>query len=163
MQLIHLHSEDHSGLADWIQQKTDKYTSGEMQNEMIKVMALRVLQDIAEQLQKSLFSTIIVDEMTDVSNVEQVVICLRWVNENFEVQEEFVGLFKVASTGAENIYAAITDLFLCLNLPMSKVHGFQHIWKNSLRQLKVIKNNYSRYHKPFSKFHPLSMCHPLSM
>ena len=43
MQLIHLRSEDNSMLVDWIQQKTDKYTSGEMQNEMIKVMALRVL------------------------------------------------------------------------------------------------------------------------
>ena len=57
-----------------------------------------------------------VDETTDASNVEQVVICLRWVNENFEVQEEFVGLFEVASIGAENIYTAITDIFLRLNL-----------------------------------------------
>ena len=39
-----------------------------------------------------------VDETIDVSNVKQVVICLRWVN---EIQEEFVGLYKVASTGAE--------------------------------------------------------------
>ena len=36
MQLIHLHSEDNSKLVEWIQQKTGKYTSGEMQNEMIK-------------------------------------------------------------------------------------------------------------------------------
>ena len=40
MRLIRLRSEDNSKLAEWIQQKTDKYTSGEMQNEMIKVMAL---------------------------------------------------------------------------------------------------------------------------
>ena len=66
-----------------------------MQNEMIKVMALCVLRKIAENLQISLFFTVMVDETTDVSNVEQVVICLRWVDENFEVQEEFVGLFEV--------------------------------------------------------------------
>ena len=64
-----------------------------------------------------------IDETTDVSNVEQVVICLRWVDENFEVQEEFVSLFEVASTGAEIIYAAITDVFLRLNLAISKVRG----------------------------------------
>jgi len=45
------------------------------------------------------------------------------VDENFEVQEEFVGLYEVASTGAENIYAAITDVLLRLNLPISKVRG----------------------------------------
>ena len=45
------------------------------------------------------------------------------MDENFEVQEEFVGLFEVASTGAEIIYAAITDVFLRLNLAISKVRG----------------------------------------
>ena len=46
-------------------------------------------------------------------------ICIRWVNETFEVQEEFVGLYKVPSTGAEIIYAAITDVLLAI----SKVRG----------------------------------------
>ena len=50
MQLICLCSEDNSKLAEWIQQKTDNYTSGEMQNEMIKVMALCILQQTAKQL-----------------------------------------------------------------------------------------------------------------
>ena len=55
MQLIHLHSEDNSKLVQWMQQKTDKYTFGEMQNEMIKVMASCVLRQITEQLQNSQF------------------------------------------------------------------------------------------------------------
>ena len=37
--------------------------------------------------------------------------------------KKFVGLYEVASIGAENIYAAITNVFLRLNLPISKVHG----------------------------------------
>ena len=123
MQMIRLHSEDNSKLVEWIQQKADKYTSGEMQNEMIKVMALCVLRKISENLQISLFLNVMVDETADVSNVEQVVICLRWVNENFEVREEFVGLFEVASTGAEVIYAAITDVLLRFNLAFLKVCG----------------------------------------
>jgi len=45
-----------------------------------------------------------VDKTTDVSNTEQVVICIRYVDEHFEVHEEFVGLFEVASTGAEYIF-----------------------------------------------------------
>lgn len=43
MQLIRLHSEDNSKLVQCMQQKTDKYISGEMQNEMIKTMGLCVL------------------------------------------------------------------------------------------------------------------------
>ena len=123
MRLIYLRSEDDAKLVDWIKQKTDKYTSGDMQNEMVKVMALRVLREIAGRLQSASFFTVMADETTDAANVEQVVICLRWVSEKFEVLEEFVGLYKVASTGAEIIYAAITDVLLLLNLAVSKVRG----------------------------------------
>ena len=110
MRLIYLRSEDNTKLVDWMKQKTDKYTSADIQNEMVKVMALRVLRKIAGSLQSAPYFTVMVDEITDVSNVEQVVICIRWVSEKFEVQEELVGLYKVPSTGAEIIYAAITDV-----------------------------------------------------
>ena len=78
-----------------------------MQNEMMKVMALRVLREIAESLQNAPFFTVMVDETADVSNVEQVVICLRWVSEDFNIQEEFIGLYEVTSTRADIIYAAL--------------------------------------------------------
>ena len=123
MRLINLRSEDNVKLVDWIKQKTDRYTSATIQNKMVKVMALRILRKIAESLQSTSFFTIMVDETTDVSNVEQVVICLRWVSEKFEVLEDFIGLYEVASTAAENIYATITDVLLRLNLAISKVRG----------------------------------------
>ena len=122
--LICLRSEDHPNLVDWIKpKKPDKYTSGDMQNEMVKVMALRVLRQIAASLQCTPFFAVMVDETTDVSNTEQVVVCLRWVNDNFEVQEEFIGLSEVASIGAESIYATITDVLLRLNLAVSKIRA----------------------------------------
>ena len=123
MRLIHLRAEDDDKLVDWIHRKTDKYTSGDIQNEMVKVMAMRVLRQIAGSLQSASFFTVMADETTDVSNVEQVVVCLRWVSETFEVEEEFVGLYKVASTGAEVIYGAIADVLLRLNLSISNVRG----------------------------------------
>ena len=64
-----------------------------------------------------------VDETTDVSNIEHIVDCLRCMSEMFEVQEEFIGLYEVASIGTEVIYAAVTDELLWLNLTISKVHG----------------------------------------
>ena len=64
-----------------------------------------------------------VDETTDFSNVEQVVILIRWVSEKFEVFEEFVGLYEVASTGADIIYGVISDVFQRLNVAVSKVRG----------------------------------------
>ena len=76
MIVIHLRSEDNAMLVDWIKQKADKYTCGYMQNEMVKVMALHILREIAASIQSAPFFTVMVDETTDVSNMEQVLVCL---------------------------------------------------------------------------------------
>lgn len=123
IRLIHLRSEDSASLIAWMKKKTDKYTSHDMQNEMVKTMALKILLKVAESLQDAPFFTVMVDETTDVSNLEQVVIVLRWVSETFEVFEEFVGLYEVSSTGAEVIYEVINDVLQRLNLAVSKVRG----------------------------------------
>ena len=39
-------------------------------------MALKILQDIAKDINNSIFYTIMADEVTDASNHEQFVICL---------------------------------------------------------------------------------------
>ena len=76
MIVIHLRSEDNAMLVDWIKQKADKYTCGYMQNEMVKVMALHILREIAASIQSAPFFTVMVDETTDVSNMEHVLVCL---------------------------------------------------------------------------------------
>ena len=72
--LYYIRAEDDDKLVDWIHCKTDKYTSVDIQNEMVKVMALRVLRQISASLQSGSFFTVMADETTDMSNVEQVVV-----------------------------------------------------------------------------------------
>ena len=50
-----------------------------MQNEILKVMALNAAP----------FVNIMVDETTNISNKEQVVICFQWVNNKLEAHEDF--------------------------------------------------------------------------
>ena len=64
-----------------------------------------------------------VDETTDISNNEQVVLCLRWVDDAFNVHEEFVGLYKVHSISSDSLVAVIKDVLLRLNLTLNKVRG----------------------------------------
>ena len=76
---------------------TNKYTSHDMQNDMLKAMAHKVLRNINSQLHNASFFTIMADETTDASNEEQVVIIFRYVDNNdFSVEEEFL---NQASTG----------------------------------------------------------------
>ncbi len=123
MQLLKLRGEDDSRVFQWIKKKTDKYTSGDMQNEMIKVMALQVLPEVAISIHSASFVTLMVDETTDASNHEQVVLCIRWVDANFEVHEDFIGLFMVDAIDADTITAVIFDILRRLNLCIAKVRG----------------------------------------
>ena len=94
-----------------------------MQNEMIKVMSHKVLREIAASLHATPFYTIMVDETTDFSNREQVIVCLRWVSEEFLVHEEFMELYMVESIDANMLVFVIHDVLCRFNLTMSKVRS----------------------------------------
>ena len=86
-------------------------------------MALNVLRGIISSLQTSLFVTLMMDKTTDTSNKEQVTFTIRWVSENLEVNEEFIGLYKVPAIDAATLTAVAKDTFTRLNLSFSKVQG----------------------------------------
>ena len=121
-QQLRLFCEFSTDLSDWLQKKTNKYTSADMQNELLKVMSLRILLEISAKLQAKAFS-IMVDETTDASTQEQVVIVLWWVDEYLEPHEDFVGLHITASTDANSTVAIIRDVLVRMNLKLSNCHG----------------------------------------
>ncbi len=123
IQLLRLRGEDDHRVIHWLQKKTDKYTSGEAQNELLKTMAHQVLRKISNNLQGTNFLTVMADETTDISNREQVVICLRWVSETLDVHEEFVGLHMVDSVDANTRVKVIKDTLLRFNLSLSRIRG----------------------------------------
>lgn len=47
------------------------------------------------------------DETADISNKEQLVICLRWVDANLEVHEDFIGLNHIEQANADSIVCMI--------------------------------------------------------
>ena len=99
--------------------KTDKYASHDMQNEMLQVMALSMLWDIAASIASSKFFTIMCDECTDLSNKEQL--CTRWVESStLDVHEDVIGMYHVDTISADSIVHALKDALLRINLSLSK-------------------------------------------
>ena len=82
-------------MLEWLERKYNKYTSPEIQNELLSVMGRLVIQNISANLQQSPYLTIMLDETTDISNHEQAVIVLRRVTDDLQVFEEFLGLYHV--------------------------------------------------------------------
>ena len=48
---------------------------------------------------------------------------LRWVDDELQVQEEFIGLYEVSTIEASSLVAAIKDCLLRLNISLTKVRG----------------------------------------
>ena len=78
-------------------------------------MALQVFREVATNLHSGSLYTIMANETTDISNQEQLVLCLRWVDDKFDVHEEFIGLYDITSTSANTVVAAIKDALLRMN------------------------------------------------
>ena len=122
-QLLSMKAECDANLAEWLIRKENVYTSPEIQNEIIKLMGIQILRDIALNLQSSPFLSIMADETTDSSNREQVTLFIRWVSDDFQVHEEFLGLYHVASIDAATLTSVIHDIFMRLNLSIERLRG----------------------------------------
>ena len=75
------------------------------------------MRAIASAIQHAFYYAIMADEVTDSSNKEQVVFCFCCIDEDFEVHEEFVGLYKVDSIKSNTIVHVLKDTLIHLNLP----------------------------------------------
>ena len=63
------------------------------------------------------------DETVDVSNKEQLVFCLRWVDDNLILHKDFIGMHPMKGTGADQTVFLIMDILLRMNLRLKDARG----------------------------------------
>ena len=96
----------------WLKQKTNRFDSPDIQNEMLEIMVLQILRNIVKNIQSAEIFSILGDETGDVSNTEQLVFCIRWVDDDLEAHEEFIGMHPLPNTSADKIVCVIKDILL---------------------------------------------------
>ena len=63
------------------------------------------------------------DETTDIINKEQFVICIRWVDNDLNANEDFIGLHELSVTNAETLAFILKDVVLRLGLDPKRLRG----------------------------------------
>ena len=63
------------------------------------------------------------DETRDISNQEQLSVCIRWIDSGFTIHEDFIGMIHVEKTDATSTSSAIKDVFVRCSLPISQCRG----------------------------------------
>ena len=66
-----------------------------MQNELLNLMAAQVLRKKLDTVRERRFYSMMADKGTDVSNAEQLSFCVRYVDDNLNVDEDFLGFYEL--------------------------------------------------------------------
>ena len=105
----------------WVSDK--KYQSPEIINEMIEIMAHKVLRSLLSEISCRSWFSLLADETRDTSNREQLVLCVRSVSDHYEIFEDQIGLIQLENTTADTIYSSLKDGLLRLGIPFDKCRG----------------------------------------
>ena len=88
-----------------VREKTDQFT----QNKCLILTSVPILRNISKNGKQS----IMVDEVADVSNHEQLVICIRWIDHNFEPHD----------IKSETLFNSIKDALNRMNISLADCRG----------------------------------------
>ena len=106
--------------------KENKYVSPAIANEQITAMGISVLHSVLTKIKHCSPSwyAIIADEATDIANREQLNLSIRWVNDDYEVSEDPVGLYCLPDTKSDTIHSAVVDVLTRCALPFAMCQAY---------------------------------------
>ena len=104
-----------------------KYLSPTTQNELIACIESEIREQIVRQCNKSSFVSVMADETTDCGGIEQLSLCIRYVNEiakgKFEVCEDFLGFTKLKVANAVTITEKMLGKMAKWGIDLKKLRG----------------------------------------
>ena len=84
-------------------------------------MVLRkIIKEVNDQ---SINFVIVVEGTQDIQGKEQQCICVRYVTDAFQIEEEFLGLYNIESTSGLSISTMIIDVLIRLQLPIENLRS----------------------------------------
>ena len=91
---------------------------------MMEMFGHCILREVVSDIQKNRCFVIIVEGTQDgVSGREQESICLRHVNYDLHVHQDFVGLYEIPSTTSESIAGMVFDVLTRFASPLSNLRA----------------------------------------
>ena len=108
IQLLKLQSDDCPKLRKWLH--SNNYLSHQIVNELIKLMGNTLLRQLLTNIRAVRWFLIMANETRDISNNEQLVIVIRWVDLNYDIHEDLIGMDHVPETTSNMLTTVIKDV-----------------------------------------------------
>ena len=84
---------------------------------------MHIPKPIVKNIKESSYYSIMAYETTDIINKEQLVICIGWVDNDLNANEDFTGLYQLSVTNAETLAFILKDVVLPLRLDPERLRG----------------------------------------
>ena len=103
--------------------KNATYLSPRCQNEIIDIIGQQqILASILEEVRKARYFSVLADEVTS-HNQEQMALCVRFVDEDNRIREEFLDFVLLQRTVRKDIATAIKSALVKYHLPIQDLRG----------------------------------------
>lgn len=99
------------------------YLSHTICDEFIHLMARKTKDIILDDIKKAMYFSISVDSTPDISHVDQLVLIIRYLDENGEIKERFLGFLPIEAHNAEHLENVILNTFKDFSLDITKCRG----------------------------------------
>lgn len=111
------------------------YTSSFIQNELINTFGCLIQSEIINEVKNSGVYSVLADETTDISQIEQFSLCVSYFDDTlYNIREDFlpfVPVYDVTGAGLANtVLKTLSDLGLDLN----KLRGQGHVGASAMRR-----------------------------
>ena len=123
LQLVIKHGD--KVLKDHLDSKSKRgtYISSHSQNTLIENIFTVQKRLIVTMVEDGRFFSLLADETTDASGVEQLSVVLRFVNENCDVQERFLCFEKVVDLTGKGLATTLERILLSAGISMENIVG----------------------------------------
>ncbi|XP_073023974.1 uncharacterized protein [Primulina eburnea] len=131
--------------------KNAKYTSPDIQKEILHILAERVRKKIREEVGSAKFC-LLIDEAKDISDKEQMAIVLRFVDREGFIMERFFDIVHVSDTTAVTLKKEICNVLGRHNLHIKDIRGQGYDGASNMRgswnglQARFLRDSPQAYH-----------------
>ena len=135
--------------------KNATYLSAQTQNEMIDIIGNQMIQkSLVEEIQEAKYFTILADEAAS-HNQEQIALCIRFVDKNQDIREEFIKFEALERTTAHHIASSIKNSLQQIGLDISLCRGQGYDGCTTMAGEKVGVQGIIRQVAPLAFYTPL--------
>ena len=163
MQLLYLQSYGSPQLVRWL--NNQQYYSPDI--ELRTLMGNDILRQLLSNIHQATWYAVIADEIADIASQEQLSLSIHWVNKEYEINEDFIGLVHVPRTTSDTLTTTIKDVLVHCALLLSQCRGQGYSGVSNMMghlrgvatQIEAEETAGISVHLPCSMFQPLLIEH----